>query len=138
MDDRLRVIIAFMERTLQNPRPWKEVAAVGGLSPSWMRELFARHLNDSPSRYRKRLRLERARTLLVTAPHLSVKQVMAEVGLADESHFVRDFQAMFGLSPRRYRRRSEGMSVARKNSSGHDQTTSVPANKAAKRPMNGA
>jgi transcriptional regulator GlxA family with amidase domain len=132
MDDRLRVIIAFMERTLKNPPPWTDVAAVGGLSPSWMRALFAQHLNESPSRYRKRLRLERARTLLVTAPQLSVKQVMAEVGLADESHFVRDFQTMFGLSPRRYRQRPEGHGGHPNELKRTRPTISILANKTAK------
>lgn len=37
------------------------------------------------------VRMEEAKNLLVTT-FLSVKQIMAEVGLRDKSHFVRDFK----------------------------------------------
>lgn len=39
-----------------------------------------------PARYLRRLRMRRAMELLETT-NLSVKQVMARVGLCDESHF---------------------------------------------------
>jgi AraC-like DNA-binding protein len=34
---------------------------------------------------------------------LSIKEIAAKVGCRDLSHFVRDFQQRFGLSPKRYR-----------------------------------
>jgi hypothetical protein len=51
--------------------------------------------------------MQRARELLETS-HLSVKQVMARVGVTDESHFVRDFKKTCGLTPARYRERFLG------------------------------
>jgi len=39
---------------------------------------------------------------------LSVKQIMKMVGIRDESHFVRDFQRTYGLSPLTYRVRVAG------------------------------
>jgi GT2 family glycosyltransferase len=72
------------------------------LSGSRLRHLFKAEIGTTPSQYLKRLRLERARTQVATT-FLSVKEIMAEVGLADESHFVRDFQRAFGMSPRQYR-----------------------------------
>jgi AraC-like DNA-binding protein len=46
--------------------------------------------------------MEHAKRLLETT-FLSVKQVMTEVGATDESHFVRDFKAHYGVSPTRFR-----------------------------------
>jgi AraC-like DNA-binding protein len=48
--------------------------------------------------------MERACELLRTS-FLSVKEVMALVGWADESHFVRRFKRVVGVSPTRYRSR---------------------------------
>jgi len=56
----------------------------------------------APLKYLKLFRLQSARELLENS-HLTVKQVMFAVGFSDESHFVRDFENRFGLSPVRYR-----------------------------------
>lgn len=77
------------------------------ISPSGLRLLFKRHVGLPPSRCLKQIRLERARVLLCTEHH-SVKEIMAAVGFSDESHFVRDFENLFGLSPRKYRRQYFG------------------------------
>jgi hypothetical protein len=51
--------------------------------------------------------MERARHLLETS-FLSVKEIAHQVGLNDESHFVRDFKKAYGEPPTRYRLRSRG------------------------------
>jgi transcriptional regulator GlxA family with amidase domain len=56
----------------------------------------------SPRQFLKTVRLQAARDLLETT-FLSVKEVMARAGYNDPSHFVRDFEKMFGESPYRYR-----------------------------------
>jgi len=76
------------------------------LSRSRFGYLFRRETASSPARLLKNLRLIEARHLLV-ASDLSVKEVAARVGMNDLSHFVRDFQSIFGLSPARYRKRTQ-------------------------------
>jgi transcriptional regulator GlxA family with amidase domain len=76
------------------------------LSRSRFAHLFRAHTGVSPGRYLRDARLQRARRLLETT-FLSVKEVMAAVGFNDPSHFSRDFQAVFGASPREWRRRHE-------------------------------
>ena len=46
--------------------------------------------------------MERAKELLETS-FLSVKEIAHRVGLNDESHFVRDFKMIYGLTPISYR-----------------------------------
>ena len=41
---------------------------------------------------------------LIRNSFLSIKQVMAEVGWSDPSHFCRDFKRRFGVTPRALRR----------------------------------
>ena len=46
--------------------------------------------------------MERAKDLLESS-FLSVKEIAFQVGLNDESHFVRDFKSTYGFSPALYR-----------------------------------
>ena len=55
-----------------------------------------------PIRYLRLLRMERAKNLLESS-FLSVKEIAFQVGLNDESHFVRDFKTTYGYSPALYR-----------------------------------
>jgi hypothetical protein len=55
-----------------------------------------------PIKYLKLLRMERAKGLLESS-FLSVKEIAFQVGLNDESHFVRDFKLTYGYSPTTYR-----------------------------------
>lgn len=78
------------------------LAAETGLSVSRLSHLFKGHTGHAPARYLKQFRMERARELLETS-FLSVKEICAQVGMGDMSHFVRDFEKIYGLSPSRYR-----------------------------------
>ena len=51
----------------------------------------------------KIVRLKKAKELIETTP-LSIKQIMAEVGIKDKSNFCRDFKKTYGVSPVKYRR----------------------------------
>ena len=46
--------------------------------------------------------MQRAKELTETT-FLSVKEIMNSVGISDPSHFVRDFEKRFGLSPAKLR-----------------------------------
>jgi len=74
------------------------------LSESYLQQLFQREIGMSPVQYLKQLRLETARDLLENS-FKQVKQIGNEVGMADQSHFIRDFKQKYGLSPSEYRKR---------------------------------
>lgn len=107
MDERVLKVIALMRGSLHRGWSAAELAGCVNLSPSRLHQLFKDETGTPPARYLRLLRMERARELLESS-HLSVKQVMARVGVADESHFVRDFKKTCGLSPAQYRRRFNG------------------------------
>lgn len=87
-----------MNRRLTLP----SLAGETGLSASRLCHLFKIHTGLAPARYLKQVRMERARELLETT-FLSVKEICARVGLNGLSHFVRDFEKIYGLSPARHR-----------------------------------
>lgn len=75
------------------------------LSSSRLRHLFKDETGFTPAQYLKRLRFERAREL-IDGSFLRLKEVLPQVGISDESHFVRDFKKKHGLSPIKYRHRN--------------------------------
>ncbi len=64
--------------------------------------IFKSDVGMPPIRYLRQLRMERAKHLLESS-FLSVKEIAFQVGLNDESHFVRDFKSTYGYSPALYR-----------------------------------
>ncbi|HEX7315808.1 MAG TPA: helix-turn-helix transcriptional regulator [Pyrinomonadaceae bacterium] len=104
MEHRVSKAIALAEESLHKGWSPAKLAAVVNLSPSRLHQLFKEETGLPPARYLRQLRMRRAKELLETT-HLSVKQVMAGVGVTDESHFVRDFKKCCGLTPARYRDR---------------------------------
>ena len=43
-------------------------------------------------------------TVLLSTTFLSVKEIMVRVGFGDESHFVKDFKKIYGITPTEYRK----------------------------------
>jgi transcriptional regulator GlxA family with amidase domain len=79
-----------------------KIARAVNLSSSHFRHLFQQHTGITPHRYHKLLRLQKAQNLLRES-FLNVKQVMAEAGWTDESHFCRDYKRVYGESPSKVR-----------------------------------
>ena len=102
MDYRVTHSIERMRERLHGELTIESLAAEVGLSASRFGFLFRHETGRSPGAYLQALRLERAR-LLLESTDLSVRDVMAQVGLSDPSHFSRDFRNAHGLSPRSYR-----------------------------------
>jgi len=80
------------------------LATLVNLSPSRFRHLFKQETGTTPAQYLKDIRLTRAEKMLRTT-FLSIKQILKQVGIASNTHFVRDFRRKYGMTPTSYRRR---------------------------------
>ena len=100
----MQSVIREMELALSEPHSVDSLARSVNLSTWRLCHIFKSETRKPPLQYLRSLRMQKARKLLETT-FLSVKQVMFEVGLKDESHFVRDFKRVYGASPAEYRRR---------------------------------
>ena len=105
MDSRIAHVISSMEADIDGRLTVAALAAAVNLSPSRLAVLFRGETGVSPARYLRCLRMERAR-LLLERTFLTVKEVMAFVGVKDPSHFSRDFSRHYGVAPSRLRERS--------------------------------
>lgn len=105
MAERVKRVIELMQRDPSRTFPLEKMAESANLSPPYFCYLFKSITGVPPAKYLKSLRMQQAATLLATT-FLSVKEVVRRVGLTDESHFVRDFKRLHGLTPSEYRNRS--------------------------------
>jgi AraC-like DNA-binding protein len=80
--------------------------------------IFKSDVGMPPIRYLRLLRMERAKGLLESS-FLSVKEIAYQVGLNDESHFVRDFKSTYGYSPALYRSRFRSNGAEEHNGNGN-------------------
>lgn len=82
-----------------------ELAAMAGLSASHFSARFRDATGYTVLEYLKRLRMARARQLLLTTDDL-IADVASAVGYTDPLYFSRQFSAVNQLSPSRFRARS--------------------------------
>lgn len=102
LDSRIVEAVVLMNERMSRPLTSASIAREVHLSGSRFGVLFRAEIGHPPCRYLRLLRLNEARRLL-RETDLSVKEIAARVGMPDVSHFVRDFEAVQGSSPLRYR-----------------------------------
>lgn len=99
----LRQALLLMERNIATPLSVAAIARRVGVNVRQLERTFQADTGASPAAYYRGLRLKYARWLLVTSDS-PVGQIAFECGFADASHFIRHFQAQFGMAPGRLRR----------------------------------
>jgi two-component system, response regulator YesN len=77
------------------------------VSPGYLSRAFSREMSESFTHFRSRMRIERAKKLLLDHRH-KVYEVAALVGFSDVTHFTKVFTKLAGVPPSEYRKRSEG------------------------------
>jgi AraC-like DNA-binding protein len=80
----------------------EELALDLGTSTRRLQRLFAEHVGVGPKRVIRRYRLHEVTQRLAAGTAVDWAGLAAQLGYADQGHFVRDFTAMFGESPTRY------------------------------------
>ena len=102
MDKRVEKIIEMMRDDVRGELSLTQFAQSVNLSVWRLCHIFKSDVGLPPIKYLRLLRMERAKGLLESS-FLSVKEIAYQVGVNDESHFVRDFKATYGYSPAIYR-----------------------------------
>src|ERR1700733_9239987 len=92
-------IIDLMERNLEQPLDGPTLAEAAGITPRQMERLFLTLLQDSPLAYYRRLRLDRARSLL-RQTDLAGREIALAPGFSSASSLSRRYHEYFGLAPR--------------------------------------
>jgi AraC family transcriptional regulator of arabinose operon len=103
MDRRIELVIAKLKTDPASAWDFAALAVLVNLSPSRFRHLFKQETGTTPAQYLKEVRLRRAAKLLRHS-FLQIKQILKQVGLGSNAHFVHDFRKLYGMTPTAYRR----------------------------------
>ncbi|HLG96543.1 MAG TPA: AraC family transcriptional regulator [Bryobacteraceae bacterium] len=98
----LRRSIEFIHENLHNDVSLVEIAAAANMSKYHFAKSFRQAVGIAPHKYLVKLRIERARKLLLSED-LSVEEIAHRVGYTDKSHFAAQFVKIVGTTPYRYR-----------------------------------
>jgi AraC family transcriptional regulator, arabinose operon regulatory protein len=92
----------YLRRNFAKPLRVAELARTAGLSPSHFSALFRAATGGGVVEYTKRLRMARARELLITSSR-DIGDIAEAVGYTDAFYFSRQFRTVHGCSPSDYR-----------------------------------
>ena len=97
-------VLRYIERMLHDEdlTPLK-IAEANAISVRTLHTMFA-STGESVSDHIRRLRLERSRETLISAPAAAVIDVARHWGFKNASHFARVFRAEYGMAPQTFRR----------------------------------
>jgi AraC family transcriptional regulator, arabinose operon regulatory protein len=96
-----------LRRNFAKPVSVPELARTAGLSPSHFSALFRAATGGGVVEYAKRLRMARARELLITSSR-DIADIATAVGYTDAFYFSRQFRTVHGCSPTDYRNGNRG------------------------------
>lgn len=102
-DSRVRQALIFMENHIDKPLSMDKVAESIGLSRRQMERLFDRRLGLSPAAVFTRLKMRRARTLVLQTSKPLI-DIALDIGFENSSHFGRKFRETFGYTPNTLRK----------------------------------
>jgi AraC-like DNA-binding protein len=101
----------YLRRNFAKPLSVAELARTAGLSPSHFSALFRAATGGGVVEYTKRLRMARARELLITSSR-DIGDIAEAVGYTDAFYFSRQFRTVHGCTPTAYRAANrEGMAA---------------------------
>jgi len=95
--------IGAMETHLSDPLSLQDLARITGVGQRHLTRLFTDRLHDTPMRFYRRLRLERARALLRQSG-LDITGIARATGFTTTAHFSTAYRERYGHAPTRERR----------------------------------
>lgn len=107
LDRRLGRLVELMMAHIENPLPVDTLSRIANVDSATTRRLFLRHFQQTPGRYYKEIRLQRAQNLLTNSA-LQIGQIATMVGFADQATFARAYRRWSGVPPSKSRRAKSG------------------------------
>jgi len=103
----LRNILIYVRDHMDEKLMICDMARLAKCSPSSVTRLFRKHLDQSPTQWLLKTKIERASQTLI-ATSLRISEIGRRVGFEDPYYFSKAFKKTTGMSAREYRRRNIG------------------------------
>jgi len=97
--DLIKAVGLYLKENYRQPYSLERLADAFGCKSAYLLRLYRRATGSTPTQDLIRLRIEKAKRLLVGHPQLEVKQVAGAVGYEDPLYFYRLFKRETGLNP---------------------------------------
>lgn len=101
----VKQIIDYLNKNYNKKISLEQIAHNMYLSPVYISKIFKEETGESPINYLIKIRLERARDILIKSDNSSIKSIANRVGYEDVYHFSKLFKKYYGVSPLNYRKR---------------------------------
>ncbi|MFC4302604.1 helix-turn-helix domain-containing protein [Cohnella boryungensis] len=102
--DRLKAVVAHIEKHCGLPLSVSELARVAGMSAGHFSRVFKTFMRKTPMEYVNQFRIRQAAYMLQNSD-FSVAEVALEVGLSNFSYFSKTFKSVYGCTPSAYRKK---------------------------------
>lgn len=123
MDRRIDTAIQIMQSEIAKNLPVRDLASRVHLSQWHFIHLFKAETSLTPKQYILYLKMRRAEELL-DGSFLSVKEIAANIGFGDRSHFSREFKKFRGATPSEIRERRKPLGALGNSKFPHQIATS--------------
>jgi len=103
---RFAAVLGYVEANLGAPLRVSRLAAVAHLERTYFARAFRARFGVTPARYVQRLRLDRAKRMLLETD-LTLRTIADRNGYTDVHHFAKSFKKLTGTTPGAFRRQGE-------------------------------
>ncbi len=100
----VKKIINYLNENYENKISLDQIAHNMYLSPVYISKIFKEETGESPINYLIKIRLEKARDILLNSDGGSIKSIANSVGYEDVYHFSKLFKKYYGISPLYYKK----------------------------------
>ena len=98
-------IINYLNENYEHKISLEQIAHNMYLSPVYISKIFKEETGESPINYLIKIRLEKAREILLQSEGGSIKNIANQVGYDDVYHFSKLFKKYYGISPLYYKKK---------------------------------
>ncbi|NSB17518.1 helix-turn-helix domain-containing protein [Clostridium beijerinckii] len=100
-------ILKHLHLNIESQISIKKLSGELNLSEGYISDCFKKHMGMTIMKYAKKIRIDRAKVLLVTTTS-SILEIGLTLGFHDQSHFHKVFKSFTGVSPSEYRNNNFG------------------------------
>lgn len=101
--EKLNTVLAYIDNHPADDITVEELARMAYLHPNYFIRFFKKHLGSSPIHYIKKVRLEKAKSLLACTD-IPIKEIAVITGFKDLFYFSKSIKSYTGFSPSEFRR----------------------------------
>ncbi|MDR1616058.1 MAG: response regulator [Syntrophomonadaceae bacterium] len=105
-EETIRMVENYIRKNYQNEITLGTIAEEAGFTPDYLSRLFKKRNKESPVKFLTRIRVEKAKNLLIELPEAEVGIIGEMVGYKDPYYFSRVFKTNTGMYPTEFRKMS--------------------------------